>query len=151
MEALELLTQLPSSLDEAKHFSDIIIENVDNGDITALDAVIQLKAIEKSISFIKDSIMDQAVDEADKYGKRFDYKNAMCQVGEVGTKYIYNNCGDYKLTELTNSEANAKKERVERENFLKSIKPTDEVYDDEGTRLFAPIKTSKTVVKITLK
>jgi len=151
MEALKLLTQLPATISEANHFSDIIINNVDEGDINPLDLIIQLKAIEKSIIKIKEATMDQAVDETNKHGRSVVYKSALCQIGEVGTKYIYSNCGDYKLPELINSELNAKKERVARELFLKSIKPENEIFDDEGTRLFAPIKTSKTIVKISLK
>jgi hypothetical protein len=131
-----------------------VIEGVDNGDISALETFLLLKAWEDVGEEIKKAVRSKAVSEASQYqGKLTLYGNEI-ETFEAGTKYDYSKCGD-TIWERLNADANtAIEKRKSREALLRSLKEPETVIDaftGEIVTINPPPKTSTTTVKITIK
>jgi hypothetical protein len=133
-----------------------LVVGVQDGSIDPLQLLVKLKFAQSIIADTIESIQPNCVDEASKYHKGEDIKllGAELKVKEAGTKYDYSNCGDkiweqYDFMEKSNAEA--KKGRA---NFLKSLKKSETLVDDETGEIYTihpPIKKSSTIVQVTIK
>lgn len=144
---------LPSSLSEATSFAEKLINEIDNGIINPLDLLVNIKAIEKSFELVKETLMQNALDEANKYEKSFEFKGTKIERVEVGTKYDYSNCNDFKLAKIADNLNHYSEQKKQRENMLKTLKSKLVEIDEETgdiNEIYPPIKTSTTSLKVTM-
>lgn len=132
-----------------------IVEKVNEGSISALDAKIYLKSAEAVISQAQDVIDYHARREAERYGERsFSEKGVKIELAETGIKYDYEMCGDEILKAMENELADLKKRIAERQKFLQSIAGSLTVVNEntgEVIKLYPPVRSSKDGLKITFK
>jgi hypothetical protein len=153
--ALSTLSVLPSGKDEIKRFSRMLKDEILQADRDPLKILVQLKYIEK---VLEDVLKDDEIDrhfskEFDLYGKEkvIEINGAKLQQVEVGTKYLYEDCGDPVWFDLKRQSDEIAEKKKEREKFLQNI-PYDQgiVEPKSGVFITRPPKTSKTKVKVTL-
>ncbi len=151
--AISLFRKLPETKSEVSKYSSLIRESVLNGEVEPLTFYAQLSALEQLFKSLKSDhlVKDLVLEEAQKYGfKSFDKGNAKFQVKEVGVKYDFSECNDLQLDGINQKISELTELKKEREAFLKSIPGGEEVYDQEGNQLFAPVKKSTTQVVVIL-
>lgn len=136
-----------------------VIEEVKEGNISALKLHCYVKSIEDMVKqFLdskgefKDEYMKLVIDEASKYPSKqaFELYGCKMQVKEAGTKYNYSNCNDTILEGLYDELESLEKKIKDREEFLKTIPCEGVACVVTGNILNAPIKTSTTTVSVTL-
>lgn len=151
--ALSTIKLLPFSKQQVSIFSDQLKDSLENGHIDPLELAVYFKAIEETIKQVKATMSKLAVNEAEKYGKSFQFKGAKIDVRENGVKYDYSKSGDIDWERL-NSEINSLTSRQEeREDFIKSLKqPMTAVYEETGETytIYPPVKKSTTSIVISL-
>lgn len=153
MSVLSTINLLPSKKQEAETFAQMLVEQVESGNESALDLMIKMNAIAKSFDTVKDKIKDYALEDALKYGKKFEHIGSEVSISELGTKYDFTVCNDPQWLEATEEIKKWDALKKERETFLKTIKGSINIVTDdgEGITLNQPIKSSTTGIKITLK
>ena len=152
--AISILRKLPENKKQADSFVRLVREGIEGGETDPLLAYKNIAMLETIFKKLKSDmiIRDVVLEEAEKYGqKTFETNGAKYTIKEVGVKYDFNRCGDTQWERLDASIKSLTDKRKERETFLKTITPDVEVYNDEGTKIEPPIKTSQTTVAITLK
>lgn len=154
MNAISVIKLLPESKEQISYFSSQILNELESGNISALDVLLNIKGFENVLKDIKDKLDELALNEASKYEKTFNYRNAELQIKESGTKWDYSNCGDIKLNFILKNEESIANQKKERENFLKSLKESMTIIDDQSGEVyevFPPAKSSKTIISVKLK
>lgn len=154
MNAISVIKLLPETKDQISSFSSQILNELESGNISALDVLLNIKGFENVLKDIKDKLDELSLNEASKYEKTFNYRNAEIQTKESGTKWDYSNCGDVKYNGILKNEESITNQKKERENFLKSLKESMTIIDDQSGEVyevFPPSKSSKTIVSVKLK
>lgn len=150
---LDIINISPSTKDEAELFAQKLTEEVEAGAENPLRLTVKLNAMGKAIETVKKNILEYALNEAEKYeGKKFDAYGAEVSISELGTKYSFEGCNDPVWNEANEQMKKWEEKKKEREKFLKTITTSmDVIIEGEALTLNAPIKTSTTGLKITLK
>jgi hypothetical protein len=151
--ATSTLKLMPNNLGQATSFAASLIQEMENGQVSALDILTHVKCIEKSFELLKDKLMEFAIDEAANYEKSFEYISVKIEKCEVGTKYDFSKCNDFKLAKISAEVDKYSKEKKEREATLKTLKTSIKEVDEETgdiVEIFPPIKTSTSSLKVTL-
>lgn len=155
MNAISVIRLLPDSKEQVENFSKQVLNTLNSGEINPLDLLLNIKGFEAVIKDVKDRLDELALIDAQKYSeKTFDYKNAELQVKEAVAKWDFTNCGDIKLNFILKNEESIINQRKERETFLKSIKQSMTIIDDQSGEVyevFPPQKSSKTIVYVKIK
>jgi hypothetical protein len=154
MNELAYISQLPETRAQIELFSNNVINIVKDGNANALEVTTKLKAIEEAIKKIRDGISDEALEEAAKHGKSFDFGNAKIEIANVGVRYDFSKCNDGIWNDLDAVDKDAQKAKKERETFLKSIKGQMTIVNEitgEIETIYQPNKSGKESIKITLK
>lgn len=140
-----------------------IKEAIDNGELDALQLSTVMAMYNKLFegdfrknNGLKHLIKEAALDEFDKYAGEKEIAKGDCHItkAEVGAKYDYCNCNDPIWNDLDKKEQEIKKEKKDREKFLKAIKGREMIVDPdtgEMVEVFAPVKTSTTSLKFSFK
>lgn len=153
--AISTLSYFNTSKDGIQKFVDQVILELENGLINPLDLLIYLKSIEKSIEGINSKAKEIIISESDKYSeKRIEYKGAIIEKSELGTKYNYENCEDVVWNKLNQELISINEKKKERETMLKALKESINLVDEnsgETWRVNPPIKTSTSGLKVTIK
>lgn len=147
------LSVLPNNKEEVYAFSQKLEQELSMGVINPLDLKVYQKSIEKVFENIKPVYDQCAREEAEKYGKNFTYKGLNIELAENGTKYDYSICKDPVLKRLEEVFEQAKKARDDRQKFLKGIKGSIHVVDEDTgdvVKVFPPLKTSTSGIKCEL-
>lgn len=119
------------------------VKMVQEGIMNPLEALVRLKAHQKFIDDTYDQIKRYALDEAGKYPeKEFQYMGCEIKKQEAGTKYDYVGTGYSKYLEA--------KEKVKKLEALMKSAIDNEVYDSEGERIKAPVKSSTSTLAVTI-
>jgi hypothetical protein len=135
--------------DLAKH----LVAEVAEGNLDAMDMLIQGKKLELLAKSICDNVKDFA------YGKTYATKGnpylrfeAKVEAAELGTEYDYSNCNDDEVVQLTLKAEMAKKALDARKKFLQGLtKPTTIVTDDgEIVTINPAVKKATQGYKVTL-
>ena len=152
---VSLLRLGASTKQQINTLSQGIIDSVNNGDISALEVTMLLKAWEDVSENIKSAIRKKAVSEADQHpnGKLTLFGNSV-ETFEAGTKYDYSKTGDTVWERLDSDANTAIEKRKQREALLRALKEPTTLLDEltgEVVTVKPPPKTSTTTVKITLK
>lgn len=136
-------------------FSDGIIQAVKEGEISAIEVLVQLKAFEKASGRILKEIQEHFVREAEKHPENhFTFNGNKIEKTEVGVRYDFSHCGDPEWERCAVDEQTAGERRKSREAFLKALKEPMEVLDKltgQVITLRPPIKTGTTSLKVTIK
>ena len=83
-----------------KHQIDGIIYEVENGEVSALNSYIELKRMSKELDEALKSIKDEALSEAEQYGKGEQViHGAVVSVRAVGGKWKFDHIGEWKEIE----------------------------------------------------
>lgn len=155
MKELELITAIPSTKSDIEAFANNIIELVKEGNVNALKLKSFLKAFEKISEKVDKETRHEQLIEANKYSeKSFFAFGAKIEVKEVGVRYDFSECNDSVLKRMYDKMEILKAEIKVREEFLKTIKTTLSVNDEETgevMELFAPKKTSTTSLAFSFK
>lgn len=132
-----------------------IVDRVNDGSITALDAKIYLKSAEAVISQAQDGIDYHARREAEQFGERsFLNKGVKIELAETGIKYDYKMCGDPVLDAMETELADLKKRITARQKFLQGIAGSMTIVDEktgEILTLYPPVRSSNDGLKISFK
>lgn len=143
-----------SKADITKTASDLL-QQLDNGEISALALLQKFKAVSKIEEAIKSKLTEIAVLEASAYPKgECKVYGAEFKTTEAGTSYDYSLCGDTEWTELQAELADIKERVKDRETFLKAIKGSETCVDKstaEIVTLYPPVKRSTTIVQCSIK
>lgn len=154
MQAISVINQMPATKAEIKHFVQLVSDSVNEGNVCPLTLSIKLKALEEVAKQIRSQIGSNALNEAEKHGKSFDFQSAKVEIAQVGVKYDYTKCNDAEWTELELDIIALKEKQKQRETFLKSIKGQLTVINEdtgEVVTIFEPQRTGSESIKITLK
>lgn len=154
MNAISVIKLFPETKEQISAFSSQILNELESGNISALDILLNVKGFENVLKDIKDKLDELALNEASKYEKTFNYRNAELQIKEAGTKWDYSNCGDVKLNFILKNEEDIINQKKNRETFLKSLKESMTIIDDQSGEVyevFPPAKSSKTIVSVKIK
>ena len=157
LSATSILSLFDTTKAERTSFVRSVINNLKDGIADPLKVHLQLKNTEALIEELSKDVeyKEMLQTEAAKHGKKFDLHNAGFQIKETGVKYNYDNCGDAKLVELTQQLADIQAKVKERQEWLKTCPSGGlQMLDDttgELVTIFPPVKTSTTVVAVTLK
>lgn len=150
MTSISLITTLPSNKAEVATFVQDAKDRILAGYENPLKIASQLKAFEEVIKQLRDDkeIKEAVLKEAEKEGKTFKLHGAEFQIKETGVKYDYTCCDDKEWNNLEKQINELIEKKKAREDILKTIK--GEVFDNEGTQLNPPSKSSTTSVTVKL-
>jgi hypothetical protein len=167
---MELIKFNHTTKEERSQLVREIFDEVLNGRINPLELHLRLKSAEEVIKQLTGLEPYKAIllDEAQKFGKSFNYQTAKIDIREVGVKYDYSGCGSSQLTELYEKQQAINDEIKEWEAYLKGIPASGVVnfvqkrYENpdgsvviestgEVEMHYPPTKTSTTSVAVTLK
>lgn len=163
IQATSILALMDTTKAERKSFALQILSAIEEGKVSPLMIHCQLKATENLIKQFTDAkegkeIAEQyksfLLDEAAKYGKKFDFHSGGFEVKEAGVKYDYSQCNDAEMDKLLAQQETLTQAIKDRETLLKGIKGHLDVIDEETgevVTLYPPVKTSTTTVAVTLK
>jgi hypothetical protein len=152
-----LLALFETTKTEREEFVTMILDTLNDGQISPLDLHLQVKCMEDLIAQLKDQqkYKDAVLNDAEHHGKKFTYKNAAIDIREVGTKYDYTNCNDDELNQLTEQSIELAAKLKARQKFLQlsPIEGTSILNEATGevTKVYPPSKTSTTSVVVSLK
>lgn len=136
----------------AKVAVDTLLENGN-----PLSVAENLSAMENFVAEVKKDprFIDYVREEAKKFNGTFTSSSgAKIELAEVGTKYVFDQCGDPKLVELQDMFDRADYALKERKEFLKTVPKSGlEIVDKESgdvSTVYPPAKSSTSSFKITL-
>lgn len=148
MNALNVITLMPSTKQQQVDFSTQVINSVINGEFNALELDIHLKSIEDTIKLIRinNQVKGSVMDECDKYPtKNIELLGA--KITRV-SKATYDFSEDSEYNELNEELTAAKGNIKQRETFLKAL--TKEVADPiTGELIYPPAMEYTDYLKIT--
>lgn len=141
---------------KASEIVDRLVNAVEIGHLDPLQLLVKLRFAESIIKATIEHIQPYAIDDASKYnrGEQITILGAELKVKEAGTKYDYSNCGDKAYEMYDFEESKAKEGKKSRADFLKSLKQSMTIVDEETGeihQIHPPIKTSSTIVQVTIK
>ncbi len=111
-----------------------VLEEIDGGNHNPLNIFLCLKAMEELVKRLKDGMAGQVIQEAEKYGKQFDYLGSRIQLSE---RRSYDFSNDATWCELD-------KTKKQREKMLKHI--IQAVVDPETGEMIYPAQFKITPV-----
>lgn len=150
--AISIFRKLPETKDQVSKYASLVKSSLLEGEVDPLLFAQQLKAFEDLLKKLKDDVLvrDCILQEAEKYGKSFKKGTASFCIKESGVVYNYTTCQDEDYEKIMEKYNYLSELKREREAFLKSIKPGNEVYGKDGRQLEPPVKRSTTTVTVTL-
>lgn len=152
---MSALRIMPNTKQQIEFFSNAIINNVQNGEVNAIEVLVMLRALEAVSETVRDAIKTNIETAADKYSeKSFEVFGAMIERAEVGVKYNYETCGDPTWERYSVDERTASASRKQREEFLRSLREPMRIVDEETGETWVikpPLKRSTSGLKVYLK
>lgn len=143
------LQDLKPTKTDIKTATDILIQQVDSGEVNAIDAALQLKVLEEFIKDAREKLNKYTIDELYKYQScKVNIYDAKIEIAETGIKYDYSN--DFVWQKLKQENELTSSALKEREDLLKKIPAGSQLVDENGEVSTGPTKTSTTSYKITL-
>ena len=154
--AMSVINYNPTTKEEIAVFVDKIVSEVEIGAVNALELYIKMKAIESCFEQIQGKIRESIMNEVDVYTeKEFELFGAKVSKAETGTKYDYSVSNDTYYNDLAANKKRIDTEMKEREKLIKAAPATglEIVNPDTGEveKIFPPIKSSSTFIKVSLK
>lgn len=150
-----LVSLFDTTKEERISFVQDLVNRVTDGHLDPIKAHYSLKCMEEILKNILNdkNYKDCVLTEAEKHGKKFQYKNSELQIKEAGVKYDYSHCNHHLLLQLQN-QVDALNDQIKAyQDLLKKV-PADGmeiVIEDEVVRVYPPAKSSTTTLTVTLK
>ena len=145
---LQLQNLKPTKTD-IKIATDILIQQVDSGEVDPIDAALQLKVLEEFVKDAREKLNKYTLDELYKYQAcKVNIYDAKIEIAETGIKYDYS--ADIVWQNLKQENELTLSALKEREELLKKIPAGSQLVDENGEVATGPTKTSTTSYKITL-
>lgn len=151
---MSMLRLMPSRVKEVATFAKGIISSVRNGDASALEALVMMRALQLLSKEVIEQIEENILNEANRYNeKSIEMYGARLDKGDVETKYLYETAGDSQWEELDAQIKGLIERKKEREEFLRAIKDPVLIVNKEGVEEMVkpPVKRTKEGVKVYLK
>lgn len=155
--ALSIINELPSNLDQVALFVEKVKVEVLSGEYNPLEVLKQLRMAQKALEILNkdDEIEEAAQKEHAKHGtKSVEIFGAVFTQKETGVRYDYESCGDSEWGRYKSAETFAADNRKQREKFLQSLTEPITILNEETGQIEtvnpAP-KTSTTKLSVTLK
>ena len=155
METKEQMLLVPVSISkqDVHNRAKVIISMVEEGDVTALDALTRMKHLSDICKESIEGIKEMALSEAIKFNKAETIKVNGAKI-ELSNKveYDYSNCNDEDLTVLESQAEQLELKIKERKAFLKVLPESFTVADHqtgEMKTIRPAIKLSEQIVKVT--
>jgi predicted heme/steroid binding protein len=143
------LQDLKPTKTDIKIATDILIQQVDNGEVNPIDAALQLKVMEEFVKDAREKLNKYTIDELYKYQAcKVNIYDAKIEIAETGVKYDYST--DLVWQKLKQDNELTSSALKEREDLLKKIPAGSQLVDENGEVATGPTKTSTTSYKITL-
>jgi len=143
------LQNLKPTKSDIKIASDILIQQVDSGEVNPIDAALQLKVLEEFVKDARERLNKYTIDELYKHqGGKVNIYDAKIETAETGVKYDYS--GDSTWAELKAKSDKTTSALKQREDILKKIPSGHTLVDENGEASIGPLKSSTTSYKITL-
>lgn len=153
MTTTAIFSLLETTKEQRASFVNKVIENLQDGNVSPLHLHMQVKCMEQLLSDLKDrpEYKEMLLEEAQKNGKKFEMHNAEFQIKEAGTKWDYSKCGDTEYMDMIIEKVKLDAKVKAREKMLQSLPESGMANPDNGDMLYRPVKTSTTIVQVTLK
>ena len=143
------LQDLKPTKSDIKIATDMLISQIDNGEINPIDVAVQLKVLEEFIKDARDKLNNYTIDELRKYPTgRTSIFETRIEIAETGIKYDYSQ--DLVWQNLKQQNEMTSIALKFREDILKKIPAGSQLVDENGEVATGPSKTSSTSYKITL-
>lgn len=144
-------SEFPISKKEIENVSNVIVQLVNDGELNAMNVIINLKFLSDAFNSIRDKLTEPVRTAIEQYGKEVTMKGVKLELAETGVKYDYSN--DAHWERLNASLKSAQRLCKDREKYLQGV--THKIVEvDEETgetmEIFPPIKTSKSSFKINI-
>ena len=152
--AISIFRKLPETKSQVAKYKSLIRDSVLNGEVEPLVFAAQISALEQLFKALKSDhlIKDVILEEAEKRNvKTFEEGNAKFTIKEAGVKWDFKNCNDFELESINDAISELTAKKKSRETILKAIILGTELFGSDGIQLNPAIKTSSTIVSITLK
>ena len=153
--ATDIVALFKTTKEQRELFVNTFLEAINEGNISPLDAHLQIKCMNEIATSITDDLVYKKLllNEVEKHGKSFEYQNAKIEIREVGVKYDYSNCNDPIITDLLIKQIALDNEVKQRQKFLQTlpISGVDVLIEDEVVKVYPPSKSSTTSPVIKLK
>ena len=143
------LQDLKPTKTDIKIATDMLIQQVDNGEVNPIDAALQLKVLEEFVKDAREKLNKYTIDELYKHQSgKVNIYDAKIEIAETGVKYDYSTDIVWqRLKQENEATASALKTR---EELLKKIPSGSQLVDEDGEVATGPTKISTTSYKITL-
>jgi hypothetical protein len=152
--ALEAFREMPSTRESADIMIERLKQEIQGGAVNPLELKIFFKHIERVMTEVTDTIQDEILAEAEKYGRRFELRDATVEIKELGVKWNFDKTQDPEYTKLEAKAKEATAALKARTEFLKTIPENGMEWTDpetgEMTKIYRGYKTSKTGLAITI-
>lgn len=150
-----IVSLFDTTKEERTTFVQDLVNRITDGHLDPIKAHYSLKCMEEIIKNIlgNKEYKDCVLLEAEKNGKKFQYKNSELVIKETGVKYDYTHCGHHTLLQLQ-SQADALNEQIKAyQDLLKKVpeEGMEMIIEDEVVRVYPPAKSSTTTLTVTLK
>ncbi len=132
--ALTTITQFNLTRPQINSLASQVLEEIETGIHNPLEVHLCLRAMEELVKKLKESIADQVLAEAEKYGRDFTFHGSQFQ---VTTRRTFDYSADAVWSELDRS-------KKEREEMLKYLQVP--VADPETGEMIYPAKHKSTMV-----
>lgn len=152
------IKKIPTTKSEQESLASYFVKNVLNGEISAIEAVVQMKSISDTISlfFKNNEVRESTIKELERYGKgeNSSYKGATIQIKETSVKYDFTGCNDPVWDKLNDAKRDIDEKIKNRESYLKLINGSKTEIDEETGEIYTiypPSRSSSTSYAITFK
>lgn len=140
----------------ATSLSEQLLNGLESGNVNPLELQLVFKTIEKAKEAIEPTLKKLSLEEAGKYeGKNFSFLGNAIEVSDsLGVRYDYSNCNHQEYDELVEKVKKITARIKEIEKELQAMTKYREEFNSETGevyRVYPPIKSASTGVKITLK
>jgi len=154
MNALSTLTIMPENKESLALYISNLKSEILAGNENPLKIAKLLKILEEIVKTLRDDseIKEIILKEAEKYKEKTiqNFGAEFCKK-EVGARYDYSECNDNEWNDLSQKIHELSLQKKEREQFLNKITPEIIVFNNEGVRIEPPLKTSQTIVNVSIK
>lgn len=149
MTAPSALALFETTKDQRRTFIANIITEAKEGNIDVLKLHMQAKCSEQLMKELlsNDDYKSLVMEQAGKYGKKFEMYNSEFQIKEAGTKWDYSKCEDTTYQELLEQQAEINDKVKAREKLLQTIPASGVVDPDTGAMIYPASKSSTTIVQ----
>jgi hypothetical protein len=143
------LQDLKPTKSDIKIATDMLIDQIDSGEINPIDVALQLKVLEEFVKDAREKLNNYTIEELRKYPTgRTSIFETRIEIAETGIKYDYSQ--DLVWQKLKQDNEMTSIALKFREDILKKIPAGSQLVDENGEASIGPSKTSTTSYKITL-